>query len=63
MKSVLGGAALAVLLTTAPGLAAVLLGLLGTAAVAVASSPYAWAFCAGLAAWPPAARTARRWAR
>lgn len=60
MKWILLGGLLAVLLLLFPAALAVLLGALGTAAVAAASSPAVWAFAAGLYAWPRVTRRASR---
>lgn len=59
MKAVLLGALLAVF-AQFPALLAVVLGVLGTVAVAVAAQPAVWAFAAGLLAWPRLARRASR---
>lgn len=62
MKPILLGALLA-LFAQFPTLLAVLLGVLGTVAVAAASSPAVWAFAAGLWAWPRITRRASRLVR
>lgn len=61
MMRIIFGALLG-LLVAFPALGAILLAIVGTAAVAAATYPPLLAAAAGIWAWPRIARTVRRWA-